>query len=164
MMSIDLGAIRARCERATRGPWYAIAPKFDYVYKREMLCPISEYDDNGKGHEHTWTVSPKKGAAGWCTDGGYSGYGICPHDAEFIAHARVDVPGLLALVELQTQALLAVEWHADTIGHESDYDKCEACQEYHPEHGPKCPLNAEFTAAGLDTQKRRDEARKAGNR
>lgn len=77
MSDLDLDSIKARCEAATEGPWHR------------------EHGDYG-------CVSI--GNFGWVVDGPN-----CPQydedtpqghaDAEFIAHARTDVPALVAEVE-----------------------------------------------------------------
>ena len=71
-----LNAVEARCEKATTGPWSAHNPS--------------------PAKSGTWITGD-----GWCiavcdtrTDG------QCESNATFIAHAREDIPRLLALVEL----------------------------------------------------------------
>ena len=48
----------------------------------------NEWKDGEFVHYPTYSVSAKKGVDGWCTDGGYSGYGLCEDDASFIAAAN----------------------------------------------------------------------------
>jgi hypothetical protein len=100
---LDLDAIEARAEAATEGPW-----QYDGMPLRED----AEY-----GHIVT----------GGGTPGSMREHQICwvgetlnlraPEDAEFIAHARVDVPALLAEVErlraAVRQAFDAVDWNSD---------------------------------------------------
>lgn len=80
----DLQAIRARSEAATPGPWEWRVCGNDSVYIRaETLDGVIELEDD------------------------YSGYPECGehlimemlgHDADFIAHARTDIPAMLAEV------------------------------------------------------------------
>lgn len=72
---------------------------------------------------------------------------------------------LLSIIDLQTRALLDVEWRS-TYAH----CQCPSCGAPGPAPYPHlfighvrgCPLDAAFTACGLDTQEKRDAARKAG--
>ena len=85
---LDLDAIRARADAATPGPWVAEA----YVYGDP---------EDGYGPPQDWQIK----TAGWTKHAGsvivshqpYEGGGVNEEaDAEFIAHARQDVPDLLA--------------------------------------------------------------------
>lgn len=91
--------IKRRAEKATKGPWFATDTE------KEPQCVevedsaweyrgLSGTDGDGK-----WTVSDSTEFAGWRHDGGYGGYGITKTNAEFIAHAREDIPLLLAKLE-----------------------------------------------------------------
>lgn len=90
-MSLDLNAIKARAEAATPGPW--------------ALCDFNE----GTSHPPLWGAvnppyfnpldHPDQEAAEVQISVG------CYEDAEFVAHAREDVPALLALVERQAAEL-----------------------------------------------------------
>ena len=72
MKQEKLEAIRKRAEKATEGPWKWDG---DFTYKkRGMLEPLI-----------------------WESD--YKGIGVEETDAEFIAHAREDIPALLDEVE-----------------------------------------------------------------
>ena len=82
---IDLAAIKARCEAATPGPW-AVAGK--------------DEDD------HTpWVIALDGDAEPWWVAAWVAAFAmdITPTDgvnnAEFVAHARTDVPALVAEVE-----------------------------------------------------------------
>ncbi len=80
-MSIDLEAIKARCKAATKGPW-------KYTYSKEdnehnVILHGDDYNDD--------TVLLF-----------YEGCQTGNADAEFIAHAREDVPALVAEVERLT--------------------------------------------------------------
>ena len=83
MTDSELAAIRARCDAATPGPWW---------------------DESGTIHAPAW--------AQWMPPGStchpaytFGSNGIdCAADADFIAHAREDIPALVAEIEwLQTE-------------------------------------------------------------
>jgi len=90
--------LRALCERATPGPWYAVhARKNSYGSEPETLCPASWWEEvtETRSHETQFTIGHAPEIPGWDTDGGYSQYCICEHDAAFIAAAREALPALL---------------------------------------------------------------------
>ena len=91
-MSPDLEAIKARAEAATPGPWAVpganvfrvIAPEAEHHNPRMGACP-----------PYPWRVIAEP-----------SSYDPSAADAEFIAHARTDVPDLVAEVErLRTELI-----------------------------------------------------------
>jgi len=89
-MSADLAAIEARANAATEGPWY--------VDDAEQTVRAQEYAgeiiyDRSAEHSSEWE-------------------GFKP-TAEFIAHARTDVPALLAKVREQAAQLDKVRALAD---------------------------------------------------
>ena len=80
-MTIDeLNAIEARANAATEGPWWW--GESDLLSKGPVTCSCEDADHLSKPIIET--------------DGGY--YGPCQHDRSFIAHARTDVPALVAEV------------------------------------------------------------------
>lgn len=80
MPDIDRGAIRARCEAATPGPWDSYRPHPRYrCYQVERVAP--------EGH------LAGDGAVVACEDVNAA------ENADFIAHARQDVPALLDALE-----------------------------------------------------------------
>ena len=83
-MTSRLDAIKARAEAATGGPWRVQLDGFDYGPWDEV------YVDNARGQ------CP-------CTPCGVS-------NAEFIAHARSDVPVLVAAVEVVLAMHKEVQW------------------------------------------------------
>lgn len=95
-MTLDLSKLEALAKAATGGPWYANRSDECSV----PLCPLCEYDSDNPDREHhqenRWSVSRVKDAPGWTTDCALPGYGICQHDAEYIAAA--DPTTVLALV------------------------------------------------------------------
>ena len=99
-MNKVLDAIQARADAASTGPWAIDNDDFDGA---------SVYMDDGI----TW------GRAYVCTDlqqGDDGGQ----YDAEFIAHAREDVPKLVAA--LRAVESLATEWHKDYSEIDSRWD------------------------------------------
>lgn len=77
----DLAAIRERAEAATVGPWEATRARGG---SRLLSCVIAPDDPTGDDRASAVTLD------------------VLPADAEFIAHARTDVPRLLAEVERLT--------------------------------------------------------------
>ncbi len=84
-MSERLDEIKARAEAATEGPWTG---------------------NNGDGYGAYYVDNPTGRTVARCDYGPYEG----SRDAEFIAHARTDVPDLVAAVE----AVLALRPLANT--------------------------------------------------
>jgi len=103
-VNIDLAAIEERASAATEGPWEAQNLERDHghrgiywvsVDRPDEIKTVAEVDANDDGIEAIWRMA----------------------DAEFIAHARTDVPALLALVREQQAKLdavrdLAEEWES----------------------------------------------------
>ncbi len=81
----QLAAIEARAEAATKGPWHVDGAPDEAKY-------IVQYTSGGGVHVGTYVTDLVE------TD----------EDAEFIAHARTDIPALLAMVREQRAALDAV--------------------------------------------------------
>jgi len=82
MITEELQAIKERCDLATSGPWRVVPDA-----RPDIFCPS---DSNGGylGAGHIATVSkygPQWQDGKWCNH----------DDAEFIAHARTDIPALL---------------------------------------------------------------------
>lgn len=112
-----LREIKERCERATPGPWrvgnpYVVAPVRD---DKCMLCDMSEplatVTENGqtchvhfddRQYEDDWRdIASESTFETIVGDYSYDSGGVATTraDAEFIAHAREDVPALIAEVE-----------------------------------------------------------------
>jgi len=95
-----LAAIEARAQAATEGPW-------EVTKEATIIAPIPNADDA------YWLFEAH--------DAHKDGRGIpvddCLADAAFIAHARTDVPALLALVRDQQDKLDRVLELADWAGH-----------------------------------------------
>jgi hypothetical protein len=94
-MSLDLDAIEARAQAASPGPWETVRHDLTLyvVSESHELNPISL---------------------------GYVGNRPEP-DAEFIAHARTDVPALLALVREQQDKLEKVEALAEKWRYKGEF-------------------------------------------
>ena len=109
---IDLDVIKARCEAATPGPWYVDrGGEFDDPYYSIPSVCRDRYGDN------SLMVGSDKATA------------------EFIAHARTDVPALVAEVERLraeveglTDAYDSLKSDADALvgGLKLDYADCES--------------------------------------
>ena len=90
MADIDLDAIKARAEAATPGPWNAdVAQRGDCV----VWGPNGRFVLNAQAEPH-WVEFPE----GWPTKRSVA-FDADRRDVEFIAHAREDVPALVAEVE-----------------------------------------------------------------
>ena len=107
MKLLDLAAIRARCDAATRGPWSVSTLTYpNGTTVVESITGVSEpqWSDYGEGEGEWFTDSLVLVE----TDAGV--YGPTMPDAQFIAAARTDVPALLAYVnDLEERALTAEE-------------------------------------------------------
>lgn len=96
---LDLDAIEARANRATPGPWDAIGP-----YEVHVLAACD---------------CEPEGACGDCEDGGFAVCSFNEHmrerafaNFEFIAHARTDIPALIARVrELEAEVERMRPWY-----------------------------------------------------
>ena len=63
--------------------------------------------------ECVWTVSRDPNTTGWCTDSGYSGYGLTKADAEELANAANEIERLRAA--LRDIALFSPYKHSSTL-------------------------------------------------
>lgn len=73
-LALDLDAVRARADAATDGPWFAHDGNLDYDPRPFWVVSQEDAQDDSVAEVHVG----------------------CREDAEFIAHAREDVPALLA--------------------------------------------------------------------
>lgn len=78
--------------------------------------------------------------------------------ADSLDQSAHDARKLLALAELQTLALLAVEWACVPGEHEDPPAEADVCKRDRW-HARGCLTDAALTAAGLDTQEKRDAKR-----
>ena len=110
---VDVKELRRLLAEATERPWYASDAPYGTP---DRLCPHTHWDDETdwseekaavhRSHtEQSWTVSRAPDGAGWNTDGGYPGYGLCQHDADLIAAAVNALPALLDELESARAAL-----------------------------------------------------------
>lgn len=98
-------AMKRRDEEATPGPWFAVDG--DEQVGPERYNKAAYREDQGRlspDNDDSFTVSTKPKAAGWGTDGGHSGYCIARTEAEFIAHARTDLPALRLFAEMLSKS------------------------------------------------------------
>jgi len=96
MTRLDLAAIRARCEAATKGPWCVSTVSFangNTVVEAITGVGEPQWSEYGEGEGEWYTDSLVLVE----TDAGV--YGPTLPDAQFIAAARTDVPALLAYIE-----------------------------------------------------------------
>ncbi len=99
MGDLNLEAIKARAEAATPGPW---AVPVANVFR--VVCPGAEHHNPPMGlcPPYPWRVIAEP-----------SVYDPSAADAEFIAHARTDVPALVAEVE---RLRGAANWLLEQVG------------------------------------------------
>ncbi len=110
---LDLAAIADRVAKATPGPW-----RWTGKYDPSTEC----YDDGDLSNPEiakSWHKTDWRNESTWHGGAVLRGFGahsdydylaVSPADAEFIAHAREDMPALLARVQsLETAIRLALE-------------------------------------------------------
>lgn len=103
MSKPNLDAIRARVEAATEGPWHI---ENDSEQDYEVGIPYSEWPSVLVGPENAFPSEWAKGHGE--TRRVQEVPELLPSDAEFISHARQDVPALLAYIEQLEAQLDAV--------------------------------------------------------
>jgi hypothetical protein len=112
MTDEELKVIRERCEKATPGPWRADGRYIETIEGAEEEMAI--YDEGG--HDEL--------------------------DAEFIAHAREDVPRLLEEIERLREGLKKLQWCGWFV--DKDYhwmtSGCPACRSTGMNHAEDCWL------------------------
>jgi hypothetical protein len=66
--------------------------------------------------ECVWTVSRDPNTTGWCTDSGYSGYGLTKADAEELANAANEIERLLEEIQqLKHDSTIFINERSDAI-------------------------------------------------
>lgn len=92
-MSLDLDAIRARADAATEGPWETTQAQDEEstTWIEAPYDDVLHHDERGYGHMRENFAWMKRA------------------DAEFIAHARTDIPRLLAALDA-VEALVGEVW------------------------------------------------------
>lgn len=93
MTDIDIDAIRARAEAATKGPW-GVGKRRELddlvdTYELEITSPSTNSDE---------PEAIELAIIRYCAGGYRYPHGAAKADAEFIAHAREDIPALLDLL------------------------------------------------------------------
>jgi len=91
---LDVDAIQARIDAATEGPWCFYG---DDLW-RGTAEALAAYDANPNPDEDLWPYADGNGHL-------FHGDPVRPADAEFIAHARTDVPALLAALAERDAAI-----------------------------------------------------------
>ena len=100
-----LNEIEARANAATEGPW---APD-----------EYTEVDPDGF-YELSRVIAPDPDGDGWCAIGVVH-TGILRPDADFIAHARADVPALVAALRAVLE--LADRWATQSTDYDEDTEQ-----------------------------------------
>ena len=114
-----LEAIQQRVRAATDGPWaYESVSEKANDYRVGLVCPADEDGDVGeqisgnvKDHPHYFTNDTGKFGEWYCEEiaaideASHTSDGSPSADASFIAHAREDIPYLLALLTRQQEGL-----------------------------------------------------------
>lgn len=119
---IDLDAILARAEAATEGPWEALDPG-----TRPRSSWVRVEQDSGRRWTEDTLISEE----------------LRGEDAQFIAHARTDVPALVAEVKRLRELLGEVEWSGAPPPDGPDALTCSWCGFTKSEgHAPDCKLAA----------------------
>jgi len=106
-----LKAIKARCDAATKGPWRAVECGYNL-----------RHDDRGEVEVHTAnsTIIVADLDCGHCNKN-------ATVDSDFIAHARTDVPQLVAALELAVKALFKLtlaSGHSDKVVCLAEIERC----------------------------------------
>jgi hypothetical protein len=105
MSDLDLDAIKVRCEAATPGPWET-ADQWSSTPGRVNVNAFRHPERRGSHRAATWEEC-----------GGERIAETSRANAEFIAHARSDMPALVTEVERMADALWAI---CDGDGSEQD--------------------------------------------
>ena len=124
---LDLEGIEARANAATPGPWAyeGVSDKAnDYIVG--IVCPVDkkhnvgpQISGNVRHHPHFYNTKTDKFGEWYCEEiavldeTSHTSDGGCGSDACFIAHAREDVPALLAALHAATARADEAERRAD---------------------------------------------------
>jgi hypothetical protein len=112
----EIAAIKARSDAATPGPWTVIAEGYDGVGDLKM------------GPDGAEVVTLDLGGIAYCSDPYPRGDNCPSENMMFIAHAREDVPRLIAALEVVTAALAAAEAKLAAVAAEADAHEERASQ------------------------------------
>ena len=121
-MTLDIAAIKARADKAAAGVWVVLERQHSYRFKP------SKPEYKGEGF-HTETLiitayNDPQAKAPYTIIGQSRGIGVDgspwitfvkiePNDADFIAHARTDIPALIAVIEASEAARVKAEQERD---------------------------------------------------
>jgi hypothetical protein len=129
---LDLKAIRERCEKATKGPWYPRCTD-DRVFMNARFVSTEEgpgftHDNKtGLSEEHREQENPDTVIAITLLQSPHLAVNDkCDENADFIAHSRTDIEQLLEAVEQAREIIdgLLNENHTCT---QDDYSNCKYC-------------------------------------
>ena len=121
-MTLDIAAIKARAEKATAGPWKPVAqggsstivaPVLPARSDRRSAVSYGYRDDAGYciGYPFLYQPEPFKSEEQTRMD-----FVCFSHaDAAFIAHARTDIPALIAALEASEAARVKAEQERDAL-------------------------------------------------
>ena len=159
MTDAELDAIRARADAATPGPWRYVRDTDGYRDAGFFVEPAGDidfdWDDYIVAACDTRTIVEEEGID-WEARGlpGNPGFGVMKlNDADFIAHAREDIPALVAEIDRlraendQVRAMLKqLEWIPRRESWFLTYDRlryCHICGGFVAQgHAPDCKLAA----------------------
>ena len=128
-MSIDLDAIEARANAATSGPWKATHSKGDCGNCKPCPKGLFYCNDECEQCEHWGITEPAWVKEILTVDCGEFDY-MNDADADFIAHAREDIPALLAEVRRQAAEIASVTAERDEAVEDlrkNRAKKCDCC-------------------------------------
>lgn len=100
---IDLEAIEARERKATKGPWESISSSLDGTRQCMVLVPVKNED--GLRYAVASATDELKPTAGFYSAFDEQSPGEAHANMDFIAHAREDIPALIAEVRRLREAL-----------------------------------------------------------
>jgi hypothetical protein len=124
---LDLDAIEARAEAATPGPWRQTTSKRGY---RDVLQTPDSYGDRmiAKIDQEAFIVSRRDARMLRCPNA----------DADFIAHARIDIPALVAELRAAREVVEAAQeedhWRAELPRLRSCADLEDGWAEWHAQY------------------------------
>lgn len=148
MTDLDLDAIEARANAATDGPWLGYDERSDLREENPDVTPM-------------WVVAQMEpDGVNWVRDIADIGGGEQDEaDAEFIAHARTDLPALVAALREARAALLDPD--GDLAWQIASAHDAKATEEFMAEGGKAC-CNAHGYKRERDDWRRRYEALRDG--
>jgi hypothetical protein len=136
---------RERANKATPGPWQARS----IDYSPELLCYFTFDEDGEQVYKPAFSVDyvhPDGSRSGIETLGNYECGALEKHNAEFIAHAREDIPAMADALERAAQIIESVAQFRGANDHVSALDLIAGGSEWLAEYyglskaegDPKC--------------------------